>query len=51
MTVHVHEGTVERGDSDPTGLVFYSKYYRWTAATAYHLFDSVGIVPEGAGEP
>ena len=43
MTVFVHEVTVEWGDCDPAGLLFYPNYYRWMDEATFHLFDSVGL--------
>ena len=34
-----HEVTVEWGDCDPAGIVYYPSYFRWT----YHLFLAAGL--------
>jgi 4-hydroxybenzoyl-CoA thioesterase len=42
MKIHTHDISVEWGDCDPAGIVFYPNYYRWMDEATFHLFDSVG---------
>ena len=34
--------TVEWGDCDPAGIIFYPTYYRWMDAASWHLFEQAG---------
>ena len=34
--------TVEWGDCDPAGIIFYPTYYRWMDAASWHLFAEAG---------
>lgn len=34
--------TVEWGDCDPAGIIFYPTYYRWMDAASWHLFAQAG---------
>lgn len=34
--------TVEWGDCDPAGIIFYPTYYRWMDAASWHLFACAG---------
>jgi 4-hydroxybenzoyl-CoA thioesterase len=34
--------TVEWGDCDPAGIIFYPTYYRWMDAASWHLFSQAG---------
>ncbi len=43
MKIYRHKVTVEWGDCDPAGIVFYPNYYRWMDEATFHLFDSVGL--------
>lgn len=43
MTTSIYHVTVEFGDCDPAGIVFYPNYYRWFDAASHHLFDDVGM--------
>ncbi len=43
MRINVHAVTVEWGDCDPAGIVFYPNFYRWMDEAALHLFGSVGL--------
>lgn len=38
--------TVEWGDCDPAGIIFYPTYYRWMDAASWHLFAQVGYTAE-----
>jgi 4-hydroxybenzoyl-CoA thioesterase len=40
---HVTRFTVEFGDCDPAGIVFYPNYLRWMDAASLHFFRSVGL--------
>ena len=42
MKIHIHQISVEWGDCDPAGIVFYPNYYRWMDEATFHLFDSAG---------
>ncbi len=39
----VHEITVEWGDCDPAGIVYYPSYFRWFDQATYRLFLKVGL--------
>ena len=43
MKTCIHKISVEWGDCDPAGIVFYPNYYRWMDEATFHLFDSVGL--------
>jgi len=38
-----HEITVEWGDCDPAGIVYYPAYFRWCDQATYRLFLTVGL--------
>lgn len=38
-----HEVTVEWGDCDPAGIVFYPAYFRWCDEATFRLFQSAGL--------
>ena len=38
-----HEITVEWGDCDPAGIVFYPSYFRWCDQATYRLFLTAGV--------
>jgi 4-hydroxybenzoyl-CoA thioesterase len=38
-----HEVTVEWGDCDPAGIVYYPNYYRWCDQATYRLFLTAGV--------
>jgi 4-hydroxybenzoyl-CoA thioesterase len=40
---HVTHFTVEFGDCDPAGIVFYPNYFRWMDAAAWHFFAAMGV--------
>ena len=41
--VSTHEVTVEWGDCDPAGIVYYPAYFRWCDQATYRLFLAAGI--------
>ena len=41
FTTRMHR-TVEWGDCDPAGIIFYPTYYRWMDAASWHLFAEAG---------
>jgi 4-hydroxybenzoyl-CoA thioesterase len=43
--VHVTRFTVEFGDCDPAGIVFYPNYLRWMDAASLHYFRAMGVPP------
>jgi len=43
--IHVTRFTVEFGDCDPAGIVFYPNYFRWMDAASLHFFRAVGVPP------
>jgi 4-hydroxybenzoyl-CoA thioesterase len=43
--VHVTRFTVEFGDCDPAGIVFYPNYLRWMDAASMHYFRAMGVPP------
>ena len=43
--VHVTRFTVEFGDCDPAGIVFYPNYFRWMDASTLHFFRAAGVPP------
>ncbi len=40
---HVTRFTVEFGDCDPAGIVFYPNYFRWMDAASLHYFRAAGV--------
>src|SRR6201996_3770003 len=38
-----HEITVEWGDCDPAGIVYYPAYFRWSDQSTHRLFANAGI--------
>ncbi|TAJ82741.1 thioesterase family protein [Reyranella sp.] len=38
-----HEITVEWGDCDPAGIVYYPAYFRWCDQSTYRLFLAAGL--------
>lgn len=40
---HAIELTVDWGDCDPAGIVFYPRYFAWFDRGAHRLFESVGL--------
>jgi 4-hydroxybenzoyl-CoA thioesterase len=42
---HVTRFTVEFGDCDPAGIVFYPNYFRWMDAASLHFFRDAGVPP------
>src|SRR5471030_2956208 len=38
-----HEITVEWGDCDPAGIVYYPSYFRWFDQATYRLFLEAGM--------
>ena len=43
-----HEVTVEWGDCDPAGIVYYPAYFRWCDQAAHRLFLAAGITRDDA---
>ena len=41
-----HEVTVEWGDCDPAGIVYYPSYFRWCDQATYRLFEA-GTIGDG----
>jgi 4-hydroxybenzoyl-CoA thioesterase len=41
----VHTVTVEFGDCDPAGIVFFPNYLRWMDAASHHHFQQCGLPP------
>ena len=41
--VSIYEVTVEWGDCDPAGIVYYPAYFRWSDQATYRLFLKAGI--------
>ena len=41
--VSKHEVTVEWGDCDPAGIVYYPSYFRWCDQAGHRLFLTAGI--------
>jgi 4-hydroxybenzoyl-CoA thioesterase len=39
----VHQVTVEWGDCDPAGIVYYPSYFRWFDQATYRLFRKAGL--------
>jgi YbgC/YbaW family acyl-CoA thioester hydrolase len=42
-----HEVTVEWGDCDPAGIVYYPTYFRWIDQATHRLFHNAGAMREG----
>ncbi len=42
---HVTRFTVEFGDCDPAGIVFYPNFFRWMDAASRHFFVAMGVPP------
>jgi 4-hydroxybenzoyl-CoA thioesterase len=40
---HTTEFTVEFGDCDPAGIVFYPNFFRWMDAASRHYFEAAGV--------
>ena len=40
---HTTEFTVEFGDCDPAGIVFYPNFFRWMDAATWRFFDAAGV--------
>jgi len=40
---HTTHFTIEFGDCDPAGIVFYPNYFRWMDAASLHYFRAAGI--------
>ncbi len=38
-----HEVTVEWGDCDPAGIVYYPSYFRWSDQAGHRLFLAAGV--------
>ena len=43
--VHFTNFTVEFGDCDPAGIVFYPNYMQWMDAASLHYFRAMGVPP------
>ena len=43
MRSAIYPLTVQFGDCDPAGIVFYPNYYRWFDAATHHLFAEAGF--------
>jgi 4-hydroxybenzoyl-CoA thioesterase len=41
--IHTTKITVEFGDCDPAGIVFYPNFFRWMDAASLHFFRAMGI--------
>lgn len=42
---HIHRISVEFGDCDPAGIVFYPNFFRWFDAASRHFFVASGVPP------
>lgn len=42
---HVSQFTVEWGDCDPAGIVFFPNFFRWMDAASLHFFRAAGVPP------
>ncbi len=42
---HLSRFTVEWGDCDPAGIVFFPNFFRWMDAAALHFFRAAGVPP------
>lgn len=40
---HVHHISVEFGDCDPAGIVFFPNFFRWYDAASLHFFRQCGL--------
>ncbi len=40
---HITRFTVEFGDCDPAGIVFYPNFFRWMDAASLHFFRDAGV--------
>lgn len=40
---HIHRISVEFGDCDPAGIVFYPNFFRWFDAASRHFFAACGV--------
>lgn len=38
-----HEVTVEWGDCDPAGIVYYPAYFRWCDQASHRMFQAAGV--------
>ena len=47
---HTTEFTVEFGDCDPAGIVFYPNFFRWMDAATWRFFDASGAPSWRAAE-
>jgi len=43
--IHVTRFTIEFGDCDPAGIVFYPNFLRWMDAASLHFFRAMGVPP------
>jgi hypothetical protein len=43
--LHTTEFSVEFGDCDPAGIVFYPNFFRWMDAASRHFFTAAGVLP------
>ena len=41
--IHITRFTVEFGDCDPAGIVFYPNFFRWMDAASLHFFRAAGV--------
>jgi len=44
-----HEVTVEWGDCDPAGIVYYPAYFRWSDQATARLFIAAGLTRDNIG--
>lgn len=42
---HISRFTVEWGDCDPAGIVFFPNFFRWMDAASLHFFRAAGVPP------
>lgn len=42
---HTSRFTVEWGDCDPAGIVFFPNFFRWMDAASLHFFRAAGVPP------
>lgn len=42
---HTSTFTVEWGDCDPAGIVFFPNFFRWMDAASLHFFRAAGVPP------
>ena len=42
---HVTQFTVEFGDCDPAGIVWFPNFFRWIDAASRHFFIGCGVPP------